>query len=166
MEAHNFESWSNEGERHLIWHPSPELTHHTSGRTLSINRFSVHYPLHGLLMAQEAQTHDIPASGVTKNIRPPCKVSYSRAFGDRLRNFKPWSSGEEHIRTSISSSNFHTTPTGGRLNLDVFNVHTLHGRFSVALDSNSRHASYVSVTLTVRLPRPLQLWRNLSKIYI
>ncbi|GFT89422.1 hypothetical protein TNCV_4387041 [Trichonephila clavipes] len=45
-------------------------------------------------------------------------ASYSRAFGDEPRNFEPWSSDEND-----TSSNFPTTPMGGLLSLDIFNVH-------------------------------------------
>ncbi|GFV01031.1 hypothetical protein TNCV_1009521 [Trichonephila clavipes] len=55
-----------------------------------------------------------------------------------------------------SSPNFHTTPTRGRLSLDIFNVHQapLHGRSSAILGSSSRHGDDESITLTTMLPRP------------
>ncbi|GFX45051.1 hypothetical protein TNCV_3431001 [Trichonephila clavipes] len=50
-----------------------------------------------------------------------------------------------------SSPNFHTTPTKGRLSLDIFNVHRspLNGGSSEILGSNSLHTGYESVTLIV-----------------
>ncbi|GFX09814.1 hypothetical protein TNCV_654131 [Trichonephila clavipes] len=58
----------------------------------------------------------------------------------------------------LPSSNFHTTPMGGRLSLGIFNALQLplHGRSSAVRGSNSRHAVYESVTLTTWLPRPLK----------
>ncbi|GFU86230.1 hypothetical protein TNCV_368861 [Trichonephila clavipes] len=49
------------------------------------------------------------------------------------------------LGTSTPSSNFHFTPTGGRLSLDRFNVQqpSIHGKFSAVLGSKSYHASYI-----------------------
>ncbi|GFV61456.1 hypothetical protein TNCV_2937981 [Trichonephila clavipes] len=54
-----------------------------------------------------------------------------------------------------SSPNFDTTPTGGRLSHDRFDVHRLlKGGSSAVLGSNSRHAGHEFNTLITRLPRP------------
>ncbi|GFX80614.1 hypothetical protein TNCV_498811 [Trichonephila clavipes] len=45
------------------------------------------------------------------------RFSYSRAFGDGLRNIKPWSSDEDDTCAGASPPNFHTTPMGERLSL-------------------------------------------------
>ncbi|GFY36628.1 hypothetical protein TNCV_28321 [Trichonephila clavipes] len=55
------------------------------------------------------------------------------------------------------SSNFHATPTGRCLSLDIFNVHRppLHGGSSAARSRISLHAGHEPVTFNTRLPRPL-----------
>ncbi|GFT00636.1 hypothetical protein TNCV_141811 [Trichonephila clavipes] len=45
----------------------------------------------------------------------------TRAIGDGTRSFEPWTRTTPEL--APSSSNFHTTPTGGHLSLDRFNVH-------------------------------------------
>ncbi|GFW71638.1 hypothetical protein TNCV_2548511 [Trichonephila clavipes] len=84
----------------------------------------------------------------TKKVWEP--LSYTKAFGDGPRNFEPWSSNEEDTSADKPSHNFYTTPTGGRLRINIFNVHRphLHGGSSVALGSNSQHAHHESMTLT------------------
>ncbi|GFT76881.1 hypothetical protein TNCV_1817741 [Trichonephila clavipes] len=62
------------------------------------------------------------------SINSSCQImafaSCTRAFGDGLRNFKPWSSDERTTpELETPSPNYHTTPTGGRSALDRFNVH-------------------------------------------
>ncbi|GFT16504.1 hypothetical protein TNCV_281371 [Trichonephila clavipes] len=39
---------------------------------------------------------------------------YTRAFGDGPRNFEPWSNDVDDTRAGTLSSNYHTTPMGGR----------------------------------------------------
>ncbi|GFX82678.1 hypothetical protein TNCV_1193531 [Trichonephila clavipes] len=39
------------------------------------------------------------------------------------RPLEPWSSAEDDTLADTLSLNFHTTPTGGRLSLDRFNMH-------------------------------------------
>ncbi|GFS81326.1 hypothetical protein TNCV_1225131 [Trichonephila clavipes] len=72
--------------------------------------------------------------------------SYSMCFGNGTRNFEPWASDEDN--TLADTPIFPTTPAGGRLSLDIFNVHRppLHGGFSAVSTLNSRHASHESVT--------------------
>ncbi|GFX91520.1 hypothetical protein TNCV_3681061 [Trichonephila clavipes] len=41
--------------------------------------------------------------------------SYTRAFGDRSRNFEPWSSDVDDTWAVTPSPNYGTPPTGGRL---------------------------------------------------
>ncbi|GFX72904.1 transposable element Tcb2 transposase [Trichonephila clavipes] len=50
----------------------------------------------------------------------------------------------------LLSPNYHTIPTGGRLNLDRFNVHRPLAR---RVFSGTRLAGHESITLTTRLPR-------------
>ncbi|GFT71414.1 DUF4817 domain-containing protein [Trichonephila clavipes] len=59
--------------------------------------------------------------------------NFSSAFGDGPRNFEPWSSDKDNT----SFPNFHTTPNGGCLSFDKFNVHRLaiHGESSAVPDS-------------------------------
>ncbi|GFY02008.1 hypothetical protein TNCV_5098691 [Trichonephila clavipes] len=58
------------------------------------------------------------------------------------------------LELAIPSPTFYTTPTGGRLGLDIFCAHRppQHGGSSAVLDSNSWHACHKSDTLTSRLP--------------
>ncbi|GFU31905.1 hypothetical protein TNCV_1111601 [Trichonephila clavipes] len=49
---------------------------------------------------------------------------------------------------------FHTTPTGGRLSLDRFNI--IYPWSSVALGSNSCHTGHESLVITTKLPRLLE----------
>ncbi|GFU48897.1 hypothetical protein TNCV_3209011 [Trichonephila clavipes] len=65
--------------------------------------------------------------------------NFSRAFGDGPRNFEPWSSEKDLLELEVPSPNFHITPTGGYLSLDIFNVHRspLLGGSLVVLVSNS-----------------------------
>ncbi|GFW93234.1 hypothetical protein TNCV_2603521 [Trichonephila clavipes] len=55
--------------------------------------------------------------------------SYSWAFGDGARNFKPRSRTRMIPKLAPLSPNFHTIPMGGRLSFDIFNVPRppLHG---------------------------------------
>ncbi|GFT45345.1 hypothetical protein TNCV_4322781 [Trichonephila clavipes] len=62
---------------------------------------------------------------------------YSRAFGEGLRNFKPWTNGD-----TLTS-----TPNGGRLSIDRFNMHQV----DFHLDFNPVHSSYEFVTITIEL---------------
>ncbi|GFT88263.1 hypothetical protein TNCV_3623601 [Trichonephila clavipes] len=73
-------------------------------------------------------------------------------FGSR--NFEFWPSDEDDTRASTLFPNFLTTPMGGCLSLDRFNVQRppLPGWYSVVLSSNS---SPESVTLTTRFLWPL-----------
>ncbi|GFV29624.1 hypothetical protein TNCV_329901 [Trichonephila clavipes] len=67
---------------------------------------------------------------VNKNVT---LFSYSRALVDGSRNFEPWSSDSDntYAGTPLPLPTFHTTPTGGRLSFDIFNLHRppLHGGF-------------------------------------
>ncbi|GFU37397.1 hypothetical protein TNCV_4273701 [Trichonephila clavipes] len=83
--------------------------------------------------------------------------SYSRAFGDRLRNLNH---GQVMRMTPelAPSLFFHTTPTGGRLIIDRLNAHQplLHVGSSATQGSNSWHTDHESEALTtkpLRLPR-------------
>ncbi|GFY11628.1 hypothetical protein TNCV_4230971 [Trichonephila clavipes] len=61
---------------------------------------------------------------------------FKRAFGlEGPRQSGPWSSEEDDILAGTPSPNFLTTPTGGRLNLGIFNAHRPppHGRSSGVL---------------------------------
>ncbi|GFU97098.1 hypothetical protein TNCV_3347441 [Trichonephila clavipes] len=60
-------------------------------------------------------------------------------FGDRPRNFEPWSSDEDDTWADTPSPNFHTTPTGRHWSLNTFIVHRqlLYGGSSAVLDLNS-----------------------------
>ncbi|GFV18483.1 hypothetical protein TNCV_4469191 [Trichonephila clavipes] len=87
--------------------------------------------------------------------RTPKPNSNERAFANGPRYFEPWSSDEDDTFAGNPSPNFRTTPMGGRLSLDIFNVHPppLHNESSAVLGSNSCYTSHESITLTTRLPR-------------
>ncbi|GFW71649.1 hypothetical protein TNCV_2548621 [Trichonephila clavipes] len=44
----------------------------------------------------------------------PALKTYMMAFGDGPRNSEPWSSDVDDTGAGTPSSNYHTTPTGGR----------------------------------------------------
>ncbi|GFY22600.1 hypothetical protein TNCV_2178611 [Trichonephila clavipes] len=74
------------------------------------------------------------------NQRRPHEEQWGRrVFGDRPRNFEPWSSDEDDTWADTPSPDFHTTPTGRHWSLNTFIVHglLLYGGSSAVLDSNS-----------------------------
>ncbi|GFV67607.1 hypothetical protein TNCV_4622871 [Trichonephila clavipes] len=78
-----------------------------------------------------------------------------REIDDRPRNFKPWSIDEDDTRAGKPSPNFHTTSTGGRLSLDIFNVHRtpLQGGSSVVLATEGRrHFPFLSGVAKLQEP--------------
>ncbi|GFV78135.1 hypothetical protein TNCV_3045141 [Trichonephila clavipes] len=53
---------------------------------------------------------------------------HTKAFGDGPCNSESWSRDEDDTRVGIPSSNFHSTPTGGRLSFNGFNEQICYGR--------------------------------------
>ncbi|GFW80913.1 hypothetical protein TNCV_3779932 [Trichonephila clavipes] len=85
----------------------------------------------GITLADILVTEKMDTYGTVNKTqkRPPCQFfkreslqggnyclskSYTRAFGDRPRNFEPWSSDVDDTRAGTPSPNDHTTPMGGR----------------------------------------------------
>ncbi|GFX49451.1 hypothetical protein TNCV_3342291 [Trichonephila clavipes] len=46
-----------------------------------------------------------------------------RDFRNGHHHFEPWSRGDDDTRARTPSPNYHTTPTGGRLNSQQINEH-------------------------------------------
>ncbi|GFW04489.1 hypothetical protein TNCV_878581 [Trichonephila clavipes] len=94
--------------------------------------------------------------GERRHEREGDEEHYSSAFDDGYRSFEPWSSDEDvDKRAGPPSSNFHITPTRGRLSLDRFNVHRFPTRRifrSTRLEFMTR--GYNFFILTTRLPWP------------
>ncbi|GFW82354.1 hypothetical protein TNCV_3818351 [Trichonephila clavipes] len=63
--------------------------------------------------------------------------SYTRAFGDRPRNFEPWSSDEDDTRAGTPSPNYHTNGRRFQLSTDLTCIAALHGGSLVVLGLNS-----------------------------
>ncbi|GFS73333.1 hypothetical protein TNCV_4712101 [Trichonephila clavipes] len=66
-------------------------------------------------------------------------ILFKGFFSDGSRNFEPWSSEEDDTPKLAHSPNFHISPTGGCLSLNIFNMHQppRHGRSSAVLGLSS-----------------------------
>ncbi|GFW60588.1 hypothetical protein TNCV_569341 [Trichonephila clavipes] len=67
---------------------------------------------------RRSQLRLLASTSLVKILKPQqkvqCVLCYTRAFGDGPRNFEPWSSDEDDIELP-PSTNYHATPTRGRL---------------------------------------------------
>ncbi|GFS96058.1 hypothetical protein TNCV_2928081 [Trichonephila clavipes] len=82
--------------------------------------------------------------------------SYTRTFGDGLRNFEPWSSDKDiTLAGTPPSPNYHTTLTGGRLSSQQIPSEPLPYTAGLKWYSARTHDTQPrSNTLTTRLPWP------------
>ncbi|GFU21883.1 hypothetical protein TNCV_3283571 [Trichonephila clavipes] len=85
--------------------------------------------------------------------------SYTSSFGDSTHNFEQWSSDEDDTGADTTSPNFPTTPTGGRLISDRFNVHQ-------PLYTAGLQGSYVRTHDTPGASPLLSLTTRLHRIHI
>ncbi|GFX68771.1 hypothetical protein TNCV_4070151 [Trichonephila clavipes] len=78
---------------------------------------------HGCLKSSFSRMTNLPVRlRASHNLFHPDYILYSRAFGDEPCNFKPRSSGEDDTSVDNPSPNFHTTPMGEHLSLDIYNM--------------------------------------------
>ncbi|GFV56412.1 hypothetical protein TNCV_1709621 [Trichonephila clavipes] len=105
------------------WKP-PLLTPtpHEMRRRLNFDRLNVHRPLPYTtgLQLYKARAHDTP-------------VTYTRTFGDELRNFGPWSSDVDDTSADTPSPNYHTKGRTFELSTDFTCIASLHNGSLVVL---------------------------------
>ncbi|GBL75084.1 hypothetical protein AVEN_243859-1 [Araneus ventricosus] len=95
----------------------------------------------GSIQPVESKASNSPATGLTPRFEAARGV-----FGDKPRNFEPWSVDEETPEPASSSPNFLITPAGGRSTLGKFKVDNAHIYSGLSVDSGLEPTTLLSVS--------------------